>query len=1289
MSIRYLKTAYGDFLDLQDRVVGDFFDDRGADGNIRNSILEVHRYAPQPSDLEALQRFSSLAPNSTARPQKRRLEQDANRAIPSIEEWDAEAIVPYGSAAKRQRTHKSGLNRTFDPQQKVATRKEQEAGVYHSSQTSGTQNSVHQVVDSQKSPGKKRTSCLSHCYIVILIYYLDPNPYGTPTSLPFSGLQEPVLNNEIDVSAISDSPLGSETISGGGALGGARQLNRKSTKSESPELRLSVGEVPHEDPTNTRDDQPIEPPNPKKPSPARCINNSAPHQQQELPISQNVDDNPQNHTLGFRQTQGTVANFNPTPKRRALTANAAHVQNLQRHSDTLRESDPIFDPIESDTESFNEKQQMQSAKRLRSSRTPTAIVKSLSTLNNAGTDRKDGQFLVPSLPQSRTNEARKPSGGFTNPERRGKIEVTGRDFADANKNIQNVSEQNGKHDAKASENAHYKPGNNDPPGIDSEMAKRNIVCNGLVDTTPNSSQATTSSSQDPNEVAYGIAESVVQHRDIGESIGNKDLHQTIRSGQDVNSAISNRSESRFAQEAERLTEEAADHQERSPAQEAVGMRVAANEKVAERKSKEEMLSDQKTLEEGKVRDDEPARAKKAGEKEVELTKAKRVDEARANEARLSGEKGISEGLARKRQPKGTLAEEPNRLILAADGAKQAETEKKEKEKARREELAAKKKANYAKAAEQAREAQGKDGDKEARNNQSAREDAQTPHHDTNQTFRARTVQETATAVREQALKRLAAQEAQKLRNSSGAQSRASTNPPIFSNSEGSKRSMTPYVPGSSVMGSSPRLNSLTSSPLENRGAPLRSALRQTPSLLRRSISSVSFDLPPRAKFKEYDPSTPITNSLSETSKELAVKPSSMTKFSKDEHNIVSNVPPKTPVKTPIPKKAAQGKIMKVPAKIGKVQTTLNVTRQSKKLKGRVINPTVPAKQAPKQAPKQEIVISSGDEFSSPEEPKWQTGNAVAGPSSRKPIFPVSSSQGKKIPEPKPSGTSIKSTMRNVKIEKNNTAASAGLSPSTSKSASTSLQQSTSRSPAIAVSETISVSSGSSSESDSNDEPQAPSSKTPVGIKNGKPAPVSTKGVSEAVNVGIKQQGGYLKSATSSQSSSQASSSRPRSIVPAARDSKQLDQAANKQLQLESRESITKPGTKQVSSTTNSGVNGKVINQGLDHAGRLPNGIRPANYKYPTLSELQKLDRAVTPRVEPKSEASSSQPTDASLVGNSESSESSSDSDESSSTSDDDHVVEECPSQTEPKQQSRPYPGMKGLIKGKLSRMWRV
>ena len=77
---------------------------------------------------------------------------------PSIEEGDAETSRSFGTASKRQRTQDPRLNRTFDELQPFGMREEQGGGPYHSSQMTGTQESIHQVLDSQSSPGLKRMS---------------------------------------------------------------------------------------------------------------------------------------------------------------------------------------------------------------------------------------------------------------------------------------------------------------------------------------------------------------------------------------------------------------------------------------------------------------------------------------------------------------------------------------------------------------------------------------------------------------------------------------------------------------------------------------------------------------------------------------------------------------------------------------------------------------------------------------------------------------------------------------------------------------------------------------------------------------------------------------------------------------------------------------------------------------------------------------------------------------------------------------------------------------------------
>ncbi|CAF9943073.1 MAG: hypothetical protein ALECFALPRED_010544 [Alectoria fallacina] len=1289
LNIRHLKTAYGEYIDLEKRVVGDLFDDRGVDGSIRNSILEVHRYPPEP-DEQISQRFSSLAPNSSARPRKRPLElpphsypsrnsRNLHREIPSIEESDVETDRPFGTAPKRQCTDGSRLNRTFHTHQSMGMRKDPGGGSYHSSQTSGTQESVHQVLDSQKSPGKKHA-----------------NPYGTPTSLPFTGLQESIPVNQIDLSAIPDSPLGREATSASGASRGAMHLDRQSTKSESPELRISVHKAPPANPIDASGEQPTSSANSPEPSTTPFIFNSA-----LQPVSTlRSDEDAKDHGSGVGQKGRNPVDIHRTTERRTSTVDSALPQAVRSSSKTSRKSDPIFDPIESDTESFHEKQQMQSAKRLRSSRTPTTSFTSLRAFNKAGTDSRSGQFLVPSVPKSRTIGARVSLGEATSPGPREKNEEPKRDLQDANVSVQKDLELLRKHDAESPEHAQSEPCHNGQTKISCETPKKDTGHDEVMSADKTSSQATTLFSQESNVSADGTEESVVQQIDNLVSSRDQGLDKITPLIRDVNGLIHNPDEDCVTQEARRLAEEAEEQQEKKRirekkteekrlAKEALEKENAAkNEEAAERKANEERLADEKRARE-EARAERSAQAKKAKAKEEELAEAKRLEETRRNAVRLAEEKKTSERLAHERQTREmALAEEANKVILAAEGAKQIDAEKKEKEKARHKEMAAKNQADKAKVVEQTKGAQKMDREKKAREEQLAREKAQQLADNECKDAKHRTRQAgTATAMRKHGHKILADQDVQKLRDSTEVRSRASTTASASSNIAGPKRSMTPVVPGSSINKSSPNQRSLGSSPLSSRcsgnmDAPLRSALRQTPSALRRSVSSVSFDVPPRSKLNEYIPSTPKPKSLQEINNELAPERSSATNVPKKSSRTVPNAPSETPMQIPMPKNAPDSRITKTPAKNGKVQTKLQVQviREVKKLKGRAVDPPVTSMQAPKK----EIVLSSGEDSSTSEEPVWQTGNAKAGPSSRKPTFPVTTSQDKTA-EMKPPVAPIDPNIRNIKVENGWTAAPATLPHSTCKLDTTPLQKSTSRSPALALSETFSLSSGSASnsapDSDSElesdyEELQAPSSKTPTAAKNGM-APITVKGFSKAVNVGVKQPKSHLQGKASSQSS-QASSSRSRSIVSMHGDGKHVDQAAEKQLQLESQQTVTISRVKQASSTSKSGADDKVINQGLDHAGRLPNGIRPAYYKYPALSELKKLPRAITPVVKPKLENSSSQPL--LPVGKSCSDSSSSSSDDSSSESDEDEDVNGVSSQASSKKNSRRYRGLRGVIK---------
>ena len=1012
-------------------------------------------------------------------------------------------------------------------------------------------------------------------------------------------------------------------------------------------------------------------------------------------ISPSADNHMTERGFDVTQSDKKEADISMCPKRKSLNEDSVHAHNVRRKGETPQKSDPIFDPIESDNESFHEKQQMQSAKRLKSRKTADTSLTAPRTSNKVGACRRDGQFLVPDVPQPRSERARIPLDKVSSQGQREELHTSIRDASQVDRGVHVDLKQHAKIVSGSSEYAHPKPCRDDQTNKGRKTPRSNSVYEDVVDTTQTSSQATTTRSQESCHSPRGTSKSITQQRDDIVSSQEREMNETNCLDLD---------DDHVAQEAERLAKDAEEQQEKrrirekkleekSSIREAVEVEDLAKNKEVELKATKERLATEQATKEEKARAEQLAQAQTADAGEERFVEAKPIEKTVANAARLTEEKKRSERVARERQNReAALSQKAENFMATADGAKQIELDKKEKELARLKALPGKKKSYELKADEQARGNKGKGHEKndaeEQRVQPSAQKLADIESNDVNyQTFRAKTPREVAMAVIEKHQKRIPDEELQKLRNSMEKRSRASTMSLPSSNVSDAKRSMTPRVPGSSVLRSSPLSNRSSG----NMEAPLRSALRQSSSALKRSVS---FDVPPQAKSNEYVTSTPNPKSLKDVNNEPAARSSSAKIFPKNASRSDANPSSNTPMKTSIPKKAMDTKSTKTPAKNGKVQTKLNVTREVKKLKGpaagRPITATQVPKQMPKQAQKQEIVLSSGEDSTTSEEPKWQTGNAEAGPSSRKPLFPITTSQGKKTGEKKPPAAPIDPVIRNVGVAKYNTSVPAIPPHSTPSSNTKSLQKSTSRSPTSSLSGASFMGSGSVSReasesdlgSDSEEEPQAPSSTNPAGPENGKLTPMTMKAVRKAAGPDVKDPKGHLQGKASLQSI-EASSSRPCSTRSIHDDGKHVNQAADRQLQLESRLSLPSIRFEQASSIINGTAGNKIINQGLDHAGRLPNGTRPAYYKYPQLSELQKLTREATPKAKMKSSVSSTQ---ALPLGEAEPEQSSSDGDESDSDSDSDEDEDTggLPSQAGLKKSSH-YPGIGKLIKSRLER----
>ena len=162
LRIKHFETYFGEVLAMYDRI-GEYFDDRSTDdqskddGVPKNSIALLHRHPPDPAELQNVRRFGSLMPESAAVPRKRPLTLAQQVHQYGSEGWDPEQ--PNGTR-KRQKTQQACHNEGLDiHRDEPIESREEVVGVCRSSQMSGTQRSVHQVIDSQRSPRMNGTSC--------------------------------------------------------------------------------------------------------------------------------------------------------------------------------------------------------------------------------------------------------------------------------------------------------------------------------------------------------------------------------------------------------------------------------------------------------------------------------------------------------------------------------------------------------------------------------------------------------------------------------------------------------------------------------------------------------------------------------------------------------------------------------------------------------------------------------------------------------------------------------------------------------------------------------------------------------------------------------------------------------------------------------------------------------------------------------------------------------------------------------------------------------------------------
>lgn len=1009
---------------------------------------------------------------------------------------------------------------------------------------------------------------------------LDYNPYGTPTSLSLISPHDRVLVKEMNVSVIPDSPACRDPRRVREPSETAADYHRESTRSESPELDSPIHHMALVDPASPAGEQVdrgIQEIRPRVPADVSSRRAQIDYQSRPAALPAAVVD-PESTTK-------------PTPTQHSMEASSAtddgserqHTEHVLNTSDKLYKrktlsketslgeqaingiNGDVYDPIESDSESFQKKQRMHSTKRLKLGSSIRGRFVSPRVPPNISKERKDDDFVVPSLPASRVNQAAVPLGV---------IAATGDSSASIQNNVQVLearqrSSVNAAEDSEGSENL----------SITGKVAGQTHTPVGRATVQVDDRSRTTSdphpsSTQEAGRLAAedsAVAEKRPQARP---ELGASELGDAMRTTDGAKAMQT--TEQKIVEE--RLIRER-ESKEKTLAEEAGKLMIAAD--GARRLEAEKM---EKKSKNGKPINEVPAPSGTS-------PKASSYTETESNEMlplltnthKSKSEETVGTDTALKRphptESKSHNVQGSNGAALNAHKATKSKP-RTEEQKARRIESAIQKKSAEAKAAEKRNPCE-------------------------------------ATTVREQDMPTLK-RSIQKFRALSEDGSYRSSTPSEPASIGGQKRkTMTPALPRSSVSTpSSTKDGVLLSSPLvpislNGLETPLRSSLKQGSSALRRSVSFVD------------DPENHLSGSkaaifLSPPMTQEIVVGSRPVETLTDTKNQPSFKTPtgSKPLKPAMPLKRSDGKASDTNSgRKGKLQTKLNVTRHVKKGKERESDaPLVRGFPAPQA--KQISSHSDDDSVSSSEEAVGPNGSSKAGPSSRKSRGRMEPLREKDTAANLVPDSLIDPEFRNITISKDK---ASNLVP-----ASTALpeQKSSTRSPALPLPERTSPGFSMTSYSEygppsasndmsgsSLDASDSSSVADEVKFKTSNLPRDNIKGASKAVSVEIwspsiisRSQSSQFPSITSSTSRKLASNDDNLRLV---------DQAAKEQLRSELNQSLPTPksGKRATGEISAQGKPASKPDQKIDRHGRLPNGIRPANYRYPSLSQLRRQSKA--------------------------------------------------------------------------------
>ena len=848
---------------------------------------------------------------------------------------------------------------------------------------------------------------------------IDPNPYGTPTSLSLIDPLTQVPCGPAHQDGIPDSPPGKSRLAHGANLKSIVDLEDDDTKSESPDLGRSLYDVPPslagtpaagQASRNTQAaDQAVAPHAPPVPSAA------IPEVEPEISVSNETSKLTQPARIYRPQPPTVNDDFNESllrPKQRV--GNSPSANPLRSVSKSHKERYDIFDPIETDTEDAQKQQKLPSAKW---SKLPPKESVQLPPSNRDNLSLTNGDVRCPSL-----GTGERQSGSA-------RVHVDEQALHQLPENSRPPSEK-----PKVQESTTDVRFSSDPP----KVAALGVSENHL-DTSP-----FTISERAKVIEEHGNAEprQERQRRDIPEGIIPGKVPTTLEAEhpmvqkQQSEESVRPTPTQRPKDETQR---ELLDRKRKREQAESLSKTKAGSERVAAIQDEQKIALDFPQVNEAKNSE----RQSKADEKEAK--EQKRAEQQKAKEVQEKEQKRIADE-------------------KVAKGQKRVETKAKETEEKEQKRKPVEKRAKRQNA-EEAPKANGKPVEQTTVKQADERlRRTQTPRRKESEAVK--------NGRGELAL--------QRARESSASGRRKSSTPVNTSGGREQKpKSLTALYPGSS-RSRSPSLSielldmpHVTPSRSTKSGEPplLTSALRKSPSTLRRSVSSISWAnpvAPPDFSMSAKPGATAPTSNGDKRTGSSAITSSRSapihTRGSPAETKRTSSASSLDAVekKARDPPKKARDPPKKANANIKK-QTKLNVKRDVKQ-KGRVVDPPNP----PKPVVEEALVISSDSEhtissfYSKSDDDVQEISKPDAGPSSKqKPKSKTGSATTKKFTTANSLTVAQDPAAQRTTVE--HVTPTVGSSASSQQSVATNTEsKSSSRTPARYVSSTRSSSSGSNS-----------------------------------------------------------------------------------------------------------------------------------------------------------------------------------------------------------------------------------